>query len=133
MKRVVFIVGSFALVRAASVAAATPWLASTIHKRHDLTDATQAVLGLGAPGAEGMVRRGGHTEAAAIAYANLASHAPMGSQDKVRIGSVTKTVVATVAMQLVAAHMIGLDDTVENPVAGIEQRAWSSPNRSVKM
>src|SRR5262249_27410604 len=102
-----------------SAATATPSLAGTIHKRQMLTDAVQAVLASGAPGAQAMIRRPGRIDAAAAGYANLASHTPMTPQDKVRVGSVTKTFVAVVALQLVASHQIRLDDTVETRLPGM--------------
>ena len=119
MKRVVVSVLSVALMLACSAAAATPSLAGTIHKRQMLTVAVRAVLASGAPGAEAMIRRGGRTDAVTAGYANLASHTRMTPQDKVRIGSITKTFVAVVALQLVAADQIGLDDTVETRLPGL--------------
>jgi hypothetical protein len=94
MKRLLLSGLSFVLVLACSAAAATSSLAGTIHKRHDLADVILAVV---AAGAVAVVRHGGHTDAAAVGYANLASRTPITRQDKVRIGSVTKTFVAVVA------------------------------------
>lgn len=45
-------------------------------------------------------------------YSNLATHSPMALDDHFRIGSNTKTFVATVLLQLVDERKLSLDDTI---------------------
>ena len=60
----------------------------------ELRDGLQPVVAAGVPGALAYVRDGDHTEYAAIGIA---------PDSRFRIGSVTKTFVATIVLQLVAA------------------------------
>ncbi|MFF4923996.1 serine hydrolase domain-containing protein [Kitasatospora sp. NPDC001261] len=55
----------------------------------------------------------------AAGVADLATGAPADPDGRFRIGSVTKTFVATVVLQLVAEHRIGLDDSVESRLPGV--------------
>ncbi|MFF0388315.1 serine hydrolase domain-containing protein [Kitasatospora sp. NPDC004615] len=54
----------------------------------------------------------------AAGVANMATGAPADPEGRFRIGSVTKTFVATVVLQLVAEHRLGLDDSVESHLPG---------------
>ncbi len=58
-----------------------------------------------------MDARGGH--------GNLETAAPIAVEDHFRIASVTKTFVATAALQLVDEGLLSLDDTLESFVSGI--------------
>ncbi len=62
-------------------------------------------------------RHGVWTHAAGIG--NLATGAPVSLDDYVRIASNTKTIVATVVLQLVDEGLIALDDTLEQYVPGV--------------
>ncbi|MGA8797212.1 MAG: serine hydrolase domain-containing protein [Candidatus Cybelea sp.] len=63
-----------------------------------------AVVGVWVPG-RGEFTRG-------FGYANLAARRPMALDDRFRIGSNTKTFVATVLLQLVDEQKLSLDDTI---------------------
>ena len=63
-----------------------------------------AVVGVWVPG-RGEFTRG-------FGYANLAARSPMALDDRFRIGSNTKTFVATVLLQLVDEKKLSLDDTI---------------------
>ncbi len=65
-----------------------------------------AVIGVWIPG------KGEFTEG--IGYSNLDPRTPMAIDDKFRIGSNTKTFVATVLLQLVDEKKLTLDDTIAN-------------------
>ncbi|MFD5086583.1 serine hydrolase domain-containing protein [Kitasatospora sp. NPDC058406] len=56
---------------------------------------------------------------AARGVADLATGRPMRAEDRLRIGSVTKTFTATLVVQLAAEGRIGLDDTVERHLPGL--------------
>ena len=51
--------------------------------------------------------------------ADKATGQPMQPQDKVRIGSITKTFVATVVLQLAAEGRLSLDDSVQKLLPGV--------------
>jgi D-alanyl-D-alanine carboxypeptidase len=71
------------------------------------------LVAAGVPGVVVLVRRDGHTVGLANGYANLAKKTPMRVGDRFRIGSVTKSFVATVVLQLVGEGKLSLDDSIE--------------------
>ncbi|MFE7636794.1 serine hydrolase domain-containing protein [Kitasatospora sp. NPDC057518] len=74
----------------------------------------------GATAALGLVREDGRTLwKGAAGTANLATGEPAAPRDRYRIGSSTKTFVATVVLQLVAEQRISLDDPVEKHLPGV--------------
>jgi D-alanyl-D-alanine carboxypeptidase len=77
------------------------------------------LVAAGAPGALALVRDGDRTTRVTSGYGNLARKTPMRATDRFRIGSVTKTFVATVVLQLVAEGKLSLDDTVERRLPGL--------------
>ncbi|MFH9352770.1 serine hydrolase domain-containing protein [Kitasatospora sp. NPDC017646] len=79
----------------------------------------QAVTGAGLPGATAEVHDGGSTWFGQAGTADLNSGRPPRPQDRFRIGSTTKTFVATVLLQLEAEHRLNLDDSVEQWLPGL--------------
>lgn len=79
----------------------------------------RAVVIAGAPGAVLLVRDGSRTLRLASGSANLKTKAPLRATDRFRVGSVTKTFVATVVLQLVAERRLSLDDSVERWLPGL--------------
>jgi D-alanyl-D-alanine carboxypeptidase len=77
-----------------------------------LRAALDAIPAAGAPGAFAEVRAGHRTWRGAAGVADLATGAPTRPGLRHRIGSVTKTFVATAVLQLVAEGRLGLDDPV---------------------
>ena len=75
--------------------------------------AIQHIVNDGVPGAIGYERHGSQVTVTTSGLADLATQTPMAAGDRVRIGSVTKTFVATVVLQLVAEHRLSLGDSVE--------------------
>jgi D-alanyl-D-alanine carboxypeptidase len=74
------------------------------------------------PGAVVVVRRGGQTRTVAVGRADVAQSIPMTPGDRFRIASVTKSMVAAVALQLVAQGRLSLSDTVEKWEPGLLAR-----------
>ncbi len=73
----------------------------------------ETVRTLGVPGAIVLVDRPGmETWSAGFGVSDLESQEPMRPDMQMRIGSVTKTMTATVALQLVDEGLVGLDDTL---------------------
>ena len=71
------------------------------------------IVDSGAPGVILLARDGARGRSLASGLANPAAHARMRASDRFRIGSVTKTFVATVVLQFVAEGLVGLEDSVE--------------------
>jgi D-alanyl-D-alanine carboxypeptidase len=81
--------------------------------------AIQQLVTDGVPGAIGYARHGSQVTVATAGLADLATRTPMAAGDRVRVGSVTKTFVATVVLQLVAEHRLSLGDTVDRWLPGL--------------
>jgi D-alanyl-D-alanine carboxypeptidase len=84
-----------------------------------LSSALAPLLAAGAPGAVALTRHGSHIERAGIGWADLVAGRPMRSGDLMRVGSITKTFVAVVVLQLVDEGRLSLDDTVESRLPGV--------------
>src|SRR5262249_20655424 len=72
------------------------------------------VVAAGVPGALILVRRGDDSVALAAGVANTANGRPLLADAHFRIGSVTKSFVATVVLQLAGEGRLSLDDSVEH-------------------
>jgi D-alanyl-D-alanine carboxypeptidase len=84
-----------------------------------LRPALDELVASGAPGAVVLVRDGDRTVRLASGFANVARRTPMRVTDRFRIGSVTKTFVATVVLQLVRDGELRLSDSVEHWLPGL--------------
>jgi D-alanyl-D-alanine carboxypeptidase len=71
------------------------------------------------PGAVVVVRRGTRTRTVAVGRADVVTHSPMTAADRFRLASVTKSMVAAVALQLVADGRLSLSDTVDRWEPGL--------------
>ena len=81
--------------------------------------AIQQLVTDGVPGAIGYARDGGTVTVAASGLADLATKTPIAVGDRVRIGSLTKTFIATVVLQLAAEHLLSISDTVSRWLPGL--------------
>ncbi|TQE22190.1 class A beta-lactamase-related serine hydrolase [Streptomyces ipomoeae] len=91
------------------------------HREHGATrQAVEAAVADGVPGviAQAKDKRGGVWKTAA-GVGNLDTGAPRTPKDRFRVGSITKTFVATVVLQLEAEGKLSLDDTVEKWLPGL--------------
>ncbi|MFJ9455380.1 serine hydrolase domain-containing protein [Kitasatospora sp. NPDC101447] len=79
----------------------------------------RAVSEAGLPGAMAEVRDGDSTWFGQAGTADLDTGRKLAPQDRFRIGSTTKTFVATVLLQLEAEHRLSLDDSVEHWLPGL--------------
>jgi D-alanyl-D-alanine carboxypeptidase len=77
------------------------------------------VVAAGVPGAVVLVRAGGRTTRLTAGYGALRSKRPMRAEDRFRVGSITKSFVATVVLQLVAERRLALEDPVERWLPGL--------------
>src|SRR5204863_9909848 len=77
------------------------------------------VVAAGVPGAVLLVRDRDRTIRLTNGHGNLKPKAPVRARDRFRVGSITKTFVATVALQLVGERRLVLEDTVERWLPGL--------------
>jgi D-alanyl-D-alanine carboxypeptidase len=73
----------------------------------------------GAPGAVATLQTTQGTVSASAGVADLRTHAPMRTDDRFEIASVTKTFVATLMLQLVQARLLALDTPVSQLMPGL--------------
>ncbi|WP_046733807.1 serine hydrolase domain-containing protein [Streptomyces humi] len=112
------LVGATALVLSAALAA--PAMAAAPGAGHSATrEAVEAAVAGGVPGATVTARDAHGTWSATAGTGNLATGAPRSPADRYRVGSITKTFVATVLLQLEAEGRLSLDDTVAKWLPGV--------------
>ena len=106
-------------------AATTPTRVSTPRASRAPTDPAalqkqlDGVVEAGAPGVVGLVRTGERTWQGASGLGDLRAKRPARAGDQFRIGSVTKSFVATVVLQLVGEGRLSLDDNLERWLPGL--------------
>ena len=84
-----------------------------------LRAALQAVVDAGATGMIALVDDGHKQSRLAVGAAQLEpKRLPLRVRDQVRVGSITKTAIATITLQLVGERRLGLDDTIERWLPG---------------
>src|SRR5262245_50006991 len=107
-----------AIAAATGLAAAAP-AASQAGTSQDLRKSVAELVAAGAPGATILVRDGNRTTVVARGLADTKGKKPMRPADTFRIGSLTKTYVATVVLQLAEEGRLSLDDPVARFLPGL--------------
>ena len=77
------------------------------------------VVAAGSPGALVLVDNGSSRREETTGLAVLEGRVPLHARDRFRVGSITKTFVAVVVLQLVGEHRLALGDTVERWLPGL--------------
>ncbi|MFI1754472.1 serine hydrolase domain-containing protein [Streptomyces sp. NPDC020571] len=110
-----------ATVLALSAAVAGPAVAAPAATGgHDATRrALRAAVEDGVPGVTATARDGRGTWSQAAGVGDLRTGEPRSERDRYRVGSITKTFVATVLLQLEAEGRLSLDDTVDRWLPGL--------------
>jgi D-alanyl-D-alanine carboxypeptidase len=85
----------------------------------DLAAGLARVVKTGVPGAVGLAGDEGCVRMVATGVADVATGVPMTARHSFRIGSITKTFVAAVVLQLAAEGRLGLDDSLEQHLPGM--------------
>src|SRR3954449_10498912 len=112
-------VAAVALASAAATARAADSAATTKSARAvELRRSLDRVVAAEPPGAVALVREHGHTTRLAAGYANTRTRTRMRPSYRFRVGSVTKTFVATVILQLAGEGKLALEDSVERWLPG---------------
>ena len=117
-----FAVAVLAAIAAATVlaaAASSPSAASLDQRSQKLQVALDRVVAAGAPAAVALRRDGARTTTYHSGYGNLATKTPVQASERFRVGSVTKTFVATVALQLIGENKLSLEDSIERWLPGL--------------
>ncbi|MGY3684746.1 serine hydrolase domain-containing protein [Streptomyces sp. TE33382] len=111
-----------AAMAATAFAAPAPVPSDAAHTTvgHEATRrAMDAEVKRGVPGITAQARDSGGVWQSTSGVGNLTTGAPRGKNDRFRVGSITKTFVATVLLQMEAEGRLGLDDTVELHLPGL--------------
>lgn len=77
------------------------------------------LIAAGAPGVIVLIRQGDKTDRLAAGLGTLSPKVPMLVTDRTRVGSLVKTFVAVIVLQLVGEGKLSLDDTVERRLPGL--------------
>jgi D-alanyl-D-alanine carboxypeptidase len=87
------------------------------HAPH-LEAAVDRVVSVGVPGTLVLVRDGDRTQMAAAGLADVGARRKLRPADRFRVGSVTKTFVATIVLELAAEKRLRLDDPIARRLPG---------------
>ena len=111
--------GALALACASLALVTSPARAADAPTRADVQRAIRQLVDAGAPGVTAVIRGPRGVERYAAGLANVRRGTPISPRDHFRIGSVTKSFVATVVLQLVAEDRLSLTDSVEKWLPGL--------------
>ncbi|MED2790150.1 serine hydrolase [Bacillus wiedmannii] len=89
--------------------------------RTSVKKAMRDSLQLGYPGILAQISKGGKNWRYAAGIADLRTKKPMKTDFRFRIGSTTKTFIATVLLQLAGENRLNLDDSIEKWLPGVIQ------------
>ena len=104
-------------------------LGTAIADEKTLQPLMDRIIADGAPGVIVLSRNGNDEIILAAGRGNLAPERPIAPTDRTRMGSITKTFVSVVVLQLVEAGEIGLDQTIETYIPGLVP---SGPSTTVR-
>lgn len=94
---------------------------NTQRDRTSVKKAMRDTLQLGYPGILAKISKDRKTWSYAAGVADLRTKKPMKADYRFRIGSVTKTFIATVLLQLAGENRLNLDDSIEKWLPGVIQ------------
>lgn len=106
-----------AVAVAPASAAARPDVATAAQP--SLRQLARSIVDTGVPGAVVLVREGSGVRAGVAGFANLRTRERMSADHAFRVGSITKTFVATVVLQLAGEGVVRLDDPIERWLPGM--------------
>jgi len=104
---------------ALAAAACGSSVSAEIDRDRQLDADMAAVVASGVPGVALVIRDEGNTTRLAQGLGDVATGTPMGVDDRIRIGSLSKSYVAVVVLQLVDEGRLALDDRIEQWVPGL--------------
>jgi D-alanyl-D-alanine carboxypeptidase len=118
VRRRIFVVASIAVACATAMSSPRPAQATT-SAPPALQQALDKLVGDGVPGTIALRRQGRTQWHAASGVADLKTKRPIRATDRFRIGSITKSFVSTVVLQLVGERRLSLDESVEHWLPGV--------------
>ncbi|MFD3463640.1 serine hydrolase domain-containing protein [Nocardia fluminea] len=98
-------------------------------ERPEIRQALESVVQAGFPGAQAVITTAAGEQTVTAGLGDISTGAPIPDRAHVRIGSNTKSFVATVVMQLVAEGKVELDGPVERYLPGVVQGSGNDGNR----
>lgn len=116
------LIGMAAAIAVAAGAFAAPAMAAPVERGggHEATrKAMNAAIKDGVPGVALQAKQGHGVWKATAGVGNLKTKQPRSAHDNFRAGSITKTFIATVLLQLEAEGRVSLDDTVDEWLPGV--------------
>ncbi|MFF4830513.1 serine hydrolase domain-containing protein [Streptomyces sp. NPDC001315] len=118
--RTVLVQATAVALSVAALAAPAVAAAPAGNGSHDATRrAVEAAVADGVPGVTATAQDGRKVWATTAGVGDLGTGEPRSAADRYRVGSITKTFVATVLLQLEAEGRLSLDDTVEKWLPGV--------------
>ncbi|TPQ18579.1 beta-lactamase family protein [Streptomyces sporangiiformans] len=111
--------GAVALTAASFTASATAAPAPTGQDHRATQEAMDAAVEAGVPGVAGQAKDKYGTWKGTSGVGNLRTGKPRSAHDRYRVGSITKTFVSTVLLQLEAEGRLSLDDKVDQWLPGV--------------
>jgi D-alanyl-D-alanine carboxypeptidase len=108
---------AMALVAASLLAAQAP--AATQAAPPSLRQLAKRIVDVGIPGAVVLVRDANGLRAGVAGWGDLRAKQRFGPDHRFRVGSLTKTYVATIVLQLAAEGVVGLNDPLERWLPGL--------------
>ncbi len=104
---------SLALALALAAGACGTSISEEVARDRQIDKDMAAIVAAGVPGASLVVRDGGSTNKVAVGVAETSTKVALKVDDRFRIGSLAKTYVSVVMLQLVNEKKLGLDDSIE--------------------
>lgn len=119
MKPAAYLGTALAGVTALALVAAPASATASSSDRQDLQRDLDAVVAAGSTGVVAEIDTGRQHIRASSGVAEVGSSRPVQVNGRFRAGSVTKTFIGTVILQLVAEHRLGLDDSIDRVLPGV--------------
>jgi D-alanyl-D-alanine carboxypeptidase len=113
------VVKVLALVVLAAVGTAAIIISGTALRSDSSAPSVEKIVAAGSPGALLLVDDGSSRKEKTSGLAVMKGRVPLDAHDRFRVGSITKTFVAVVVLQLVSEHRLALGDTVERWLPGL--------------
>lgn len=111
--------GALAVALAMTAGACGSSISDEVARDKAIDAGMASVVATGIPGATLLIRDGGSTNRVAAGVGDTTTKTPMKVDDRVRIGSLAKTYISVVVLQLADEKKLGLDDSVEKWLPGM--------------
>jgi D-alanyl-D-alanine carboxypeptidase len=110
---------AFSLALALAAGACGSSISDEVARDKAIDAGMASVISTGVPGATLLVRDGGSTNRVAFGMGDTATKTPMKVDDRVRVGSLAKTYISAVMLQLADEKKLSLEDSVQKWLPGM--------------